>query len=212
MSNGVEVVSNPCAQGTKALHCPYRCPTNHQASALLHTGEASLLWDVPSALGKWSEQAQRQDKGETGSRVQHLQPAWCCQGWDLPQACSPCHVSLCLEGSVPSVSRPCTFLSSRKAPDAIGRQGLCSLPGKLQEVGEAWHAAMSIFFWSSLPGPQVLVPSAVGVVARWLVWPVNVAGELKRHFYDRPIRYTPTHTLPPPHSIPTPRFLFSSLK
>ena len=58
---------------------------------------------------------------------------------------------------------------------------------------------MSIFSWSSLPGPQVLVSSAVrggGPVIGPDQW--NVAGDVRRHFYDRP---TPIHTLIPT-SIP----------
>lgn len=155
------MVFKPCAQGTKHFIALTDVPAFPEPSALLHTGghPSSGMFLLHWGIGQ-SKLKMRQ--GETGSRVQHLQPAWL-QGWDLPQACSPCHVSLCcLEGvCFISVSRPCTFLSSRKAPDAIGRQGLCSLPEEAAGSGRGLarsnvHLLLVILAW-----PQVLVPSAV---------------------------------------------------
>ena len=114
--------------------------------------------------------------------------------------------SAALGGSVPSVNvNHVHFLAAEKLQMQLADNGCAACMRKLQEVGEAWHAAMSIFSWSSLPGPQVLVSSAVrggGQVIGPDQW--NVAGDVRRHFYDRP---TPIHTLIPT-SIPAPRFLF----
>ena len=99
---------------------------------------------------------------EIGPSIPHLQPAWSCQGRGLPQACSPHHISLCcLQGVCSiSVSPPRTFLSSRKAPDAIGRQQLSSLREEAAG-GEACCSSTSIFSRPSQPGPHVLVSSAL---------------------------------------------------
>lgn len=109
--------------------------------------------------------------------------------------------SAALRGSIPSVNvNHVHFLSAEKLQMQLADSGCAACMRKLQEVGEAWHAAMSIFSWSSLPGPQVLVFSAVrggGQVIGPDQW--NVAGDVRCHFYNRPIR---TH--PPTPSSPSP--------
>lgn len=98
------------------------------------------------------------------------------------------------------------FLAAENLQIQLADSGCAACMRKLQEVGKAWHAAMSIFSWSSLPGPQVLVSSAVrsgGQVTGPNQW--NVAESIRCHFYDWPIR-TP-HPHPHPHLHPCSKIL-----
>lgn len=126
---------------------------------MLHTGghPSSGMFLLHWGIGQ-SKLEMRQK--EIGSRVQHLQPA-CCQGWGLPQACSPCHVSLCCLEGVCSICtyQPCTFLSSRKSPDTIGRQWLCSLHEEAAGSGQGLarsnvHLLLVILAWATGSGLQ----------------------------------------------------------
>ena len=149
------VFFKPCPQGTKHFIALIDVPAFPEPSSLLHTGghPSSGMFLLHWGIGQ-SKLEMRQ--GKTGSRAQHLQPAWCCQGRGLPQACSPCHVSLCCLGGVCSICKcqPCTFLSSRKAPDAIGRQWLCSLHEEAAGSGRGLarsnvHLLLVILAWAT---------------------------------------------------------------
>lgn len=160
-----------------------------------------LHWGIGQS--KLEMRQEEQAQGSSTCNLPGVAKAGICPRPALPVMFS----SAALRESVPSVHiNHVHFLGAENLQIRLADSGCAACMRKLQEVGKAWHAAMSIFSWSSLPGPQLLVSSAVrsgGQVTGPDQW--NVAESIRRHFYDWPIR-TP-HPHPHPHLHPCSKIL-----